>query len=68
MIQNLTTSDLNAILARLKTENSGLWYKIEMNSNGEQETEKLKLEYDKNKSLIEKIEKEIDSRIEKIKM
>lgn len=66
MIQNLTTSDLNAILARLKTENSGLWYKIEMNSNGEHETEKLKLEYDKNKSLIEKIEKEINSRIEKI--
>jgi len=68
MIQNLTTSDLNAILARLKTENYGLWYKIEINSNGEQETEKLKLEYDKNKSLIEKIEKEINSRIEKIKI
>ena len=64
MIENLSISDLNAILSRLRDENTKLWYNI--NSAGEiqqdaQETVQA------NEKLIAEIEAEISGRVKKLK-
>jgi len=63
MIQNLTISDLNAILIHLREKNSSLWYKLEMNSNNELSNDELTTELHRNEGLITAIENEINSRI-----
>jgi len=63
MIQNLTISDLNAILIHLRENNSSLWYKLEMNSNNELSNDELTTELHRNEGLITAIENEINSRI-----
>ena len=61
MIKNLSTSDLNVILSRLREQTSRLWYQSEMNSESITEDEKVELR--KNTRLITEIEHEINSRI-----
>ena len=67
MIQNLSISDLEAILSRLKDENTRIWYRI--NSDGEMsdKAEELTSEHNSNETLIREIEEEIETRIKKLK-
>lgn len=67
MIEKLSLSDLEAILSRLKDENTRIWYRI--NSSGEmsENSEEAQAEYDSNERLIREIEEEIESRVNKLK-
>ena len=67
MIEKLSLSDLEAILSRLKDENTRIWYRI--NSSGEMSinSRELQSEHDSNERLIREIEEEIESRVNKLK-